>query len=820
MKRILHRLRLALAAASLLSTTAARAAALVASATDPTGSVAELTANATANQQPAQQPAQQPPDQQTAQPQPPGTRIQTAPRINQPTGRISIPKLDRDLSLSDFEGMQPAPALRNHLAQAPALVQNTPFDGKAPTERTDVWLGRTSTTLFAVFACYDHHPSTMRGHLARRENISADDSVGLLLDTFQDRRRGVLFQVNPAGVQADANWVENNDPDYSYDQVWNSEARRTSQGWIALMAIPFRSIRSRSTSPEWGVVLSRNLPRNSEIDFWPAISQSISGTLTQEGTLLGMEGATSHNIQINPYGLVHRIRQLDTNDPMNPYFSNRNLQGTGGGDIKAVVKDTVVLDGTINPDFSQVESDQPQFRVNQRYALFYPELRPFFLENSSYFDTPITLLYTRTVQNPEFGARATGKIQHTNIGFLAIDDRGPGIFVAPTDPLRGKRAITAVARVSQDVGKFSSVGASYAQRTLFGSANRVGGLDFNARLDQHWTLQGMMVESSTTHLDGTHTAGPATRLGLTRSGHSFFFNQRYRDFSSGYEADAGFVTVPSVRQSSTNIGYTWYPQHHFVQSYGVQSNGTVAFNRTGQRVFRYTEFDFVVTLPRNGLIVPYAGANSDSLGPRDFPTLPFRRNFTENYGGILFKAAPIPQLTLNLNVNHGATVNYNPVGNAAPTLLSEDTVKAYVTLQPIGALTIDNTYLLDRTTQANGGPGAFESQTLRTKINYQFTRALSARAIVEYDSIGRNPLVSSLNRTKQVGTQVLLTWLPHPGTAIYVGYNNDLQNLDRTLCNRTVSGMCDRNNPGVPRSSQYLNDGRDLFIKASYLLRF
>lgn len=137
MKRILHRLRLALAAASLLSTTAARAAALVASATDPTGSVAELTANATANQQPAQQPAQQPPaqqppDQQTAQPQPPGTRIQTAPRINQPTGRISIPKLDRDLSLSDFEGMQPAPALRNHLAQAPALVQNTPSTAKPP----------------------------------------------------------------------------------------------------------------------------------------------------------------------------------------------------------------------------------------------------------------------------------------------------------------------------------------------------------------------------------------------------------------------------------------------------------------------------------------------------------------------------------------------------------------------------------------------------------------------------------------------------------------------------------------------------------------
>lgn len=758
--------------------------------------------------------------QQTTLPQPLGSRTNEVPRAPAQPQRLSVPKLNHDLSLGDFEGMQPVAGLRDRLAHTQELVQNQPFDGKPPTERTDVWLARTETTLFAAFACYDHRPETIRGHLSRRENIGADDSVGLLLDSFQDRRRGILFQVNPAGVQADANWVENNDPDYSYDQVWNSSARRTSEGWIAIMAIPFRSIRSRSGSPEWGVVLMRNLPRNSEVDYWPRISQSITGTLSQEGTLIGMEGATSHNVQINPYGLAHRIRQLNTDDPLDPYFSNRNLQGTVGGDIKAVVKDTIVLDGTINPDFSQVESDQPQFRVNQRYAVYYPELRPFFLENSSYFDTPITLLYTRTIVNPEFGARATGKIGHTNVGFLSIDDRAPGEFVATYDPLHGKRALTTVARVSQDLGKFSSVGAIYSQRTLAGGANRVGGVDFNARLDQHWTAQGMMVESSTHRLDGGYNAGPATRLSLTRQGHSFFFNQSYRDFSSGFETDAGFVTVPSVRQPNTNIGYTWYPQHHTVQSYGVQSNLRFAWNRAGERVFRYNENDFVVTLPRNGLIVAFAGANSDSLGPGDFASLTRRNNFAENYGGVLVKFAPMPQLTLNLNATHGATVNFNPVGNAAPGLLSEDQVKAYVTLQPVSALTIDNTYLLDRTEPAHGSGGAYESQTLRTMINYQFTRALSARAIVEYDSVGRNPLISSLDRTKQVSTQVLLTWLPHPGTAIYVGYNSDLQNLDRTLCNRTVSGRCDANNPGVPRSSQYLNDGRDIFIKASYLLRF
>ena len=114
----------------------------------------------------------------------------------------------------------------------------------------------------------------------------------------------------------------------------------------------------------------------------------------------------------------------------------------------------------------------------------------------------------------------------------------------------------------------------------------------------------------------------------------------------------------------------------------------------------------------------------------------------------------------------------------------------------------------------------YESQTLRTKLNYQFTRAFSARVIVEYDSVLVNPAETSLVRTKQVATQALLTWLPHPGTAIYLGYNNDIQNLDRTLCQRTGDGMCDPTQPILPRSSNYLNDGRQFFLKASYLLRF
>jgi hypothetical protein len=152
--------------------------------------------------------------------------------------------------------------------------------------------------------------------------------------------------------------------------------------------------------------------------------------------------------------------------------------------------------------------------------------------------------------------------------------------------------------------------------------------------------------------------------------------------------------------------------------------------------------------------------------------------------------------------------------------MNQQTVEFLFTIQPLHQLTADNTYLLDRDFATAGNAFVYESQTFRTKVNYQFTRAISARVIVEYDSTLANPLQTSLERTKQVGTQALLTWLPHPGTAVYIGYNDDLQNLDRTLCNRLQNGACDPNNTIVPRSSSYLNDGRQVFIKASYLFRF
>ncbi len=744
----------------------------------------------------------------------------TAPQ-EQPLNDRTVPRLSGPLRLADFEGMKPSAALADHLAHVSGFTQISPSDGQAATQKTEVYLGYTADALYVVFLCFDDHPGLIRSHLTRRENVSTDDNVFVLLDPFQDHRRGVLFQLNPAGVQADAAWTDTVNTDYSYDQVWDSDTRITSHGWMALFAIPFRSVRFRGGSSNWGVVLSRNLPRNSETDDWPRVTTSISGTLTQEGTLRGVEGrGGSGNYQLNPYGLAQNEHTLLSVDPNNPYFSTRHLEGTAGGDAKAILHDSIVVDATINPDFSQVESDQPQFTVNQRYPVYFPELRPFFLENANYFSTPINLLYTRNIVHPEFGVRATGKLRNTNIGLLTIDDRAPGEAFAPGDPDHDKHALFAVGRVTQDLGKGSSIGAIYTDYEFAGSFNRVGGLDFTARFNDKWSALGQMVESASKPLGGGYAAGPASWLEITRSGHAFSLDNTYGDNAAGFGSQVGFIQTTNIRNDQWHSEYQWFPKHSIVQSYGLETSGHVSWDHAGNRVEHFTTVDPFILLPRKTVIAPLIGENSDTLGPQDGYHVPGNINLTQNFGGFVVKSAPLRQLNWNIVFTHGGNPNFNPAAGQPPSLLHEEYLQALVSVLPFHSLTVDNTYLLDRNHTARTGEDVFENQTLRTKLNYQFTRALSARVIVEYDSVLVNPAQTSLVRTKQVATQALLTWLPHPGTAIYVGYNNDIQNLDRTLCQRVAGIGCDPNEPILGRSSNYLNDGRQFFVKASYLLRF
>ena len=756
----------------------------------------------------------------------------------QPPADFRVPLLTEPVRLSDFKSMEPTGELKGKLARVTGFIQNTPNDGAPATQKTVVWVGHTKSTLYFVFVCYDDHPNRIRGHLTRREvfasvGITGDDYVSVLLDPFQDRRRGVVFSVNPAGVQADGAWTDTasssweTDVDFSYDQVWDSDARRTPEGWMALLAIPFRSLRFRNIGSDWGVVFYRSIPRNSEVDFWPRVSTSVPGVLTQEGTMHGIEGVTgSHNFQINPYGLAQNEKELINLDPLNPYFSNRHLEGTGGGEAKLIIKDRIVLDGTINPDFSDVESDQPQFTVNQRYPVYFPELRPFFLENANYFATPIFLVYTRNIVHPEFGIRMTGKLANTNLGLFAIDDREPGEAYPPDDPLYHERAKYMVGRISQDIGtRGSSVGLIYTDEEFGGGWNRIGGADFVARLPKSWSVLGQGVVSSTqgplpTSAAVGYSAGPAFYLEAQRTGHAFNLDSINKSYATGFHSELGFIPTTNIYNDQTRATYQWFPSGKAVQSYGLDLLQQLAWDHQGNRVYHYTTFAPFMTLPRQFNIAPQIGQFSDTLGPQNGYPLAHNVNFTENFGGLVVQGAPFKQLTFYFNPTLTGNVNYNPIPGGVPFLLHAQVVQALATVKPVRQLSLEDTYLLDREHSASTSAFVYENQIFRTKINYQFTRSVSARVITEYDTTLVNPDETSLQRTKQIQTQALFTWLPHPGTVLYIGYNNNLQNLDRSLCNRLPDGSCDPGNPVPPRSPDWLNTGKQIFVKFSYLFRF
>lgn len=738
----------------------------------------------------------------------------------------TIPLIAQALHLSDFPNMAPRPELRNQLTSVSDFIQSVPEDGEAATEATEVWMAYTKTTLYFVFICHDSHPELIREHLARRENTFFDDTVGVLLDPFQDRRIGVYFTVNPAGVQADASWSESTRAKYSWDTVWDSEGRVTPGGWMALVAIPFRSLRFSPSQSDWGIVLSRNLPRNSETDYWPRVAANVSGTLSQEGTLHGIEGVSgSRNFQINPYGMAQSERRLDVVDPANPFFSSRHFQNAAGGEAKLILKDSFVLDTTVNPDFSDVESDQPQFTVNQRFSVFFPELRQFFLENSEYFTTPINLVYTRNIARPAWGVRLTGKSGDTNVGIFATDDRRPGESVPAGDLVYQKRTIAAVGRISQDLGTGSNIGAIYTDREFADGWNRIGAVDFTARMNEHWTAKGQLAASSTmgdadSGTPPTYSAGPAGVFQLSRNGHSFNMFDSFADLSKGFQSQLGFIQSSNIRRNYFHVQHQWYPREKFYQSFGLGLDQETAFDHDGNPVYTYTSFNPFWHLPRRIAIAPAIGQNTDTVSPLFYSALSGYRTFVENFGGLWMRGAPWSQFNFVFDSYLGGNVNYNPAEGNAPSLLKRQSVSVLFTIQPTHQLTIDNTYLLDRNRNAGSGAFVYESQTMRTKFNYQFTRSLSARVIAQLSSTLANPVETSLSRTKQLSTQALLTWLPHPGTAVYLGYTNDMQNIDRSLCNRLISGACDLDNTALPRSDSMMNDGKQIFLKASYLFRF
>jgi hypothetical protein len=752
---------------------------------------------------------------------------------------IVIPRLSRGPSIDDFLTMRPEGDVAPYMTKVSGFVQRDPHDGAPVSQRTEAYLGYDQKNFYAVFVCFDE-PGKVRGRKSRREDISDEDTVEVMLDTFHDRRRAYAFQINPLGVQWDAIWSESpheevaGNFDTSWDTLWYSQGRLTDDGYVAWIAIPFRSLRFPAAQEQsWGIILYRQIIRENENSFWPQISQRYEGRLAQAATVTGLEGISpGRNLQFIPYGLLNSFRDLDTRDPSDPHFEERAIGGTFGLDSKFVLNDSMVLDVTANPDFSQVESDEPQVTVNQRFAVYFPEKRPFFIENADYFRTPIDLFFTRQIVDPSYGARLTGKAGPYSIGVMTADDRSVGLTVAPSDALAGSREYFTVARVSRDIFRQSSIGAMFtdAEYPAAGGFNRVGGLDGRIKMRPNWTATLQSVVSSTEVPGSGYRAGPASYADTFYTGVHASYQATYKDVSPGFHSEPGFVNRVDIRDVFNQFDYRFRPEHGPLVSWGPSMHTNWVWAHDGTRLDLLTDPSLTVRFKGQSYLTAYPYTDfHERLRPSDYPALMENRDYHEHNSAILLGTSYLRWFNLQSYYQWGDAVNFVPPAAQAPMpcpglaatvstvcapfLARSDNAGAVVSFRPVSALRIDNTYLFSRLRDRESPAGIFNNHIIRTKWNWQFNRELSFRMILQYTATLANSSFTSLQTTKQLNGDFLITYLIHPGMAIFVGYNSDYQNIDPEL--QVLPG-----GELLRTKDRMINDGRLFFVKLSYLLRF
>jgi uncharacterized protein DUF5916 len=709
------------------------------------------------------------------------------------TPLVSIPHVRQPPKLADYFHGSASEALK-----ISEFRQREPHDSVPVTKQTIAYLSYDDENLYVIFVCRDD-PGKVRARLAKREDIGEDDQVGIYLDTFHDRQHAYLFASNPLGVQLDGIVTEGQSvPDLNYDTVWSSEGRLTEDGYVVRMAIPFRSLRFPNRDVQmWGIALQRTIYRENENSFWPAITRRHPGFVPQMGSLRGLEGISAgRNIQIIPYTTFTHARFLD--------YALGNLQGAqdwrGGVDAKAVLHDSLTFDLTFRPDFSQVESDDPQVLINQRFEVLFPEKRPFFTENASYFDTPLNLFYSRRIIDPQRGARLTGKLGRWALGILAIDDDSSAQGGPNSTPSPGYRANIGVARIQREFGSESRIGVLATTREDGAGSDRLISLDTRLKLAPNWFLNGQIARDFRKSADGEKSQGEAYWAQLLRTGRHFTYVGSYLDLSPTFQPALGFVPRVDLRQTQQYMGYLWRPEGSPLLSAGPSASLLVNQDTHGHLQDWLANTDFFLEFPRQ-----------TTIRISRFEAYSLYRNLGLHYerNGAAFSTAWFKWFFLMGSYGQGTAINYNPAATLQPFVGNSTDASLMLTLRPKPRFRFDEIYLFSRLTTARAS--VFDNHLVREKANYQLTRALSVRAILDYNAVLPNTLLVNQTQFKQVTGDVLLTYLIHPGTAFYVGYTNRHEDL-----------LYDPTNPlGLQRfGPPAMLTAAQWFVKLSYLFRF
>ncbi|HVW06905.1 MAG TPA: DUF5916 domain-containing protein, partial [Vicinamibacterales bacterium] len=455
--------------------------------------------------------------------------------------------------------------------------ETQPGDNTPPPVRNIGYLAYDDHAFYAAFEFEDPNPSTMRAPYADRDNIGngTNDYGGVLLDPRNTGSTGAFFVVTPRNVQYDSITDDASGENASPDFFWDSATKIGPHGWTLEIRIPFSSLRYRHIDPQtWRILLYRNYPRDHHYQFFSAkLPRDGNCLVCRANVLTGLERLPSGgHLVVAPYGSASdaAVRGDGPGDPI----AAKPVDWRAGVDVKYLPNADNAIDATVKPDFSQVEADTAQIATNQRFALFYAEKRPFFLEGADLLATPIQAVYTRTIAAPDAGVRATGKAAGLRYTVLVADDSGGGSAVLPgathssLAPVDFGSTVT-IARVKRDIG-LSFVGALVTDREARGSNghNRVAGPDFQWRPTGSDSFSGQWLASTSrtpnrpdlaAEWTGETLNGHATTVQWSHDTKHLDWYAAYHDASDGFRADVGFVPQVGFRDVTLQPGWTVHP---------------------------------------------------------------------------------------------------------------------------------------------------------------------------------------------------------------------------------------------------------------------
>ena len=735
------------------------------------------------------------------------------------------------------------------------FYQIQPGDNLTPSQQTEVLVGYDSNFFYIAFRAADD-PSKVRATVAKRDAQSGDDSVAILLDTFNDKRNAFFMGFNPLGVQSDGIYSEGTGVDFSVDIVMESKGVITEDGYTVEVAIPFKSLRYEAGKDKlWGIHIQRTISRgNSEISSWMPISRENSSWLGQAGHLTGLDGISGERtLEVIP---TLTASETGKRVPQLPYGSAPGLQDSGrqlnrpvelspGLTLKYGITPNVTLALALNPDFAQVEADQIVVTANQRFPIFFEEKRPFFLEGIEIFKTPLSPVHTRAIIDPDYAAKLTGKRGRNTFGLLFASDNGPGDYSEEerSDPLLGpslekffdKNAYIGVLRLKRDIGDDSALGFLATTYNFVERHNHLGGFDGRLRFDPRTVLSFQVLGTTTRAFFFDPNAGkPVFRTG-NAFGYSFNYAMDGRHFgyavggegrTRDYRAEVGFTTRTNTNFNNLLLRYNSEPRPRGKLILWNASNYSGAgYDWRGRMQYWLNDSRFALVFRRQtffnlSFTSGYERLFEEEFGPRRAPGRPgaffgpdperssYKRGLSAAAGTTpnkKFSAFLYAGYTWgNLDFDFGGGPRFPRVSPAAlsdpaapldPGAGDSLDVNLSLSYQPTSALNTSLNFTKSRLARRDTGLVAFDDNIYSLKAAYQFSRFMFARARVDYTTLASN-----------VRAQLLFGWTPNPGTAFYVGYNDDLNY-------NGFSPFTGQYEPGFRRN------GRTFFVKMSYLFR-